>query len=112
MNQEDPNDGGRSRENVLAIALVVLVGGTMLFFLYMISLGVVGNVLMGGALIVLIGTLHYLVWGKAMSDEVAAEREALRRKEARETGGRKTKAAPDAIQDLSRTQGIKSEPDA
>ncbi len=102
---DDPKDRGRSRENTLAIALVALVGGMMLFFLYMVSLGIVGNVLVGAGLLVVIGALHYLVWGKAMSEEVAAEREALERNEARAAKLAKVKMA-DAIQDMARTQGI------
>jgi predicted tellurium resistance membrane protein TerC len=101
---QDFKDRQRSRENVLGIALAVLVGGIALFFLYFVSFGVVGNVMMGGGLIVVIGVLHYLFWGRALSDEVAAEREALAKKESREP--RRRKAPPDAIQDLSRTQGI------
>ena len=102
----EPHGPQRSRENVLAIALASSVGGMMLFFLYMISFGIVGNVIIGAGLIMLVGVFHYLVWGRAMSDEVAAEREAMRRKEARESAAPKRRAPPDAIQDLSRTQGI------
>jgi hypothetical protein len=40
-----PDSSQRSRENVLATSLVLLGGGMMLFFLYIISLGIVGNVL-------------------------------------------------------------------
>jgi len=101
----DPKDRQRSRENMLAIALVVLVGGIMLFFLYLVSLGIVGNVLLGGGALVVIGALHYLVWGRVMTEEASAEREALVRQEKREEAAAKSKAA-NAIQDLARTQGI------
>lgn len=103
---QDPKDRQRSRENTLAVALVVFVGGIILFFLYFISLGVVGNVLIGAGLIVVIGAFHYLAWGRSFSEEVAAERAALKHKESRETRPAKVKAPPGAIQDLSRTQGI------
>ena len=53
----------------------------------------------------MVGALHYFVWGRAFSEEVAAEREALRRQD--ELDARpKPKPPPDAIQDISRTQGI------
>lgn len=104
MDQE-PERRARGRENTLAIALVCLVGGMMLFFLYIISFGIVGNVLAGGGLLVLVGVFHYLVWGRSLSEEVAAEREALRRQDLAESLP-KPKPAPDAIQDLARTQGI------
>jgi hypothetical protein len=77
----------------------------MLFFLYLVSFGIVGNVLMGGVLLVVIGVLHYLVWGRAFSEEIAAEREALRRQDMRGPV-KNARVAPDAIQDLARTQGI------
>lgn len=102
----DPQDRQRSRESMLAVALVVLVGSIILFFLYFISFGVIGNVVIGAGIIVVIGAVHYLIWGKSMSEEVAAEREALKRKEMREANAPKTKTPPGAIQDLSRTQGI------
>jgi hypothetical protein len=103
--EHDPQDRQRSRDSTLAVALVVLVGGIILFFLYFISLGVVGNVLIGANILVVVGAFHYLVWGRSFSEEVAAEREALKRKEMDSPAPRK-KAPADAIQDLSRTQGI------
>ena len=68
------------------------------------SLGIVGNVLAGVAILGVVGGLHYLVWGRALSAEVAAEREALRRQDLAELEPRK--APEGAIQDLSRVQGI------
>jgi small-conductance mechanosensitive channel len=104
MDQE-PERRSRSRENMLAVALVVLVGGMMLFFLYIVSFGIVGNVLAGGCLLVLVCVMHYTVWGKSFSEEIAAEREALRRQDQQEVLP-KPKPPPDAIQDLARVQGI------
>jgi hypothetical protein len=103
---QDPKDRSTSRESMLAVALVVLVGGIILFFLYFISFGVVGNVLIGAGIIVVIGAFHYLAWGRALSEEVAAERDALKRKESSGTHTARAKAPPGAIQDMSRTQGI------
>ena len=105
MNDE-PQNRQRSRENTLAVALAVIVGGIILFFLYVVSLGVVGNVLMGAGLIAIVGALHYLLWGRSLSEEVAAEREYLRRRDA-QAASKPPPPAPDAIQDLTRTQGIK-----
>ncbi|MBI2806400.1 MAG: hypothetical protein HYX68_15580 [Planctomycetes bacterium] len=102
-----PDERSPSRENLLGIALVMLVGSMFLFFLYLISLGIVGNVLAGGGILVLVVALHYLVWGRNFSAQVAAERETIRRQELGETNI-KTKIPPEAIQDLARTQGIKS----
>jgi hypothetical protein len=102
---EDPKGPQHSRENMLALALVAVVGGMILFFLYLVSFGIVGTVLMGAGLIAVIGVVHYLLWGRAFSEEVAAEREALRRHDAR-SPAKTPKVAPGAIQDLGRTQGI------
>lgn len=103
--ESDPTPPPRSRENMLAISLAILVGGMGLFYLYLITLGIIGNLLAAGGLMVLVGALHYFVWGRAFSAEVAAEREALRRQD--ELDARpKPKVAPDAIQDISRTQAI------
>jgi hypothetical protein len=100
----EPERPSRARENLLAISLVVIVGGTILFYLYLITLGIVGNVLAGVGLFIMVGVLHYFVWGRSFSAEVAAEREALKRQEAAEEKART--APPGAIQDISRTQGI------
>jgi hypothetical protein len=101
----EPEQKPSGRENMLAIALAMLVGGVGLFFLYMISLGIVGHVLAGAGAIALLATLHYFVWGRAFSQEVEAERAALRRREQAEEIAKPT-APPGAIQDLSRVQGI------
>ena len=97
----DPERG--SRENMLTVVLVLVVGGLGLFFLYLISLGIVGNVLAGGLVFVIIGALHYLVWGKSFSDQVAQERETLKRHETQEMLGPPPawQEASDAIKDLS-----------
>jgi hypothetical protein len=105
MDNPEPNPPPRSRENMLAISLATLVGGIILFYLYLITLGIIGNLLAIGGLVILVGALHYFVWGRAFSAEVAAEREALRRQD--ELDARpKPKAPPGAIQDISRTQGV------
>ena len=103
--EQEPNPPNRSRENMLAVSLASLVGGSFLFYLYLITLGIVGNLIGISLVIIAVGCLHYLVWGRWMSQDVAAEREAMLRQEAREAESR-WKPRPDAIQDLSRTQGI------
>ncbi len=111
--EHDPDRQKSPRENMLTIALVLSVGGGMLFFLYMISLGIVGNVIAAGIIFVVIFALHYLVWGRAFSQEVEMEREMLKRQD-------KAKSAPkveppmvtlveqksDAIQDIARKQAV------
>lgn len=107
--KHDPESG--SRENMLTVALVLVVGGLGLFFLYLISLGIVGNILAAGLIFVMVACLHYLVWGKSFSEEVAQEREAIRRREAKEALAPPPawQEASDAIQDLSHGKGKKDE---
>jgi high-affinity Fe2+/Pb2+ permease len=102
--EPEPQPPPGQHENMLAVALCTLVGGMFLFFLYLITLGIVGNVLGVGILIVAAGILHYVVWGRSMVAQAAAEREALERQEA-QAALRKAPPA-DAIQDISRTQAI------
>ncbi|MBM3994903.1 MAG: hypothetical protein FJ303_12230 [Planctomycetes bacterium] len=102
----DPKPPSSGRDSLLAVALVVLVAGMVGFYLYLITLGIVVNVLAAGGLFILLGVLHYYVWGQAFSEEVAKEAEALRRRDEAEANA-KPKVSPDAIQDVSRTQGIK-----
>jgi high-affinity Fe2+/Pb2+ permease len=103
--EPEPQPPSSGRENMLAIALSGLVGGMFLFFLYLITLGIVGNVLGIGVLVIAVGLFHYLVWGRSMSAEVAAEREAMRRQDAQEAS--RAKVPADAFQDISRTQAIR-----
>jgi small-conductance mechanosensitive channel len=107
--KHEPDPARNSRENLLTVALVLLVGGLMLFFLYLISLGIVGNLIAAGVVFVVVLCLHYLVWGKSFSDEIAAEREAIRRKENQEILAPPPpwQEASEAIQDISVTKAVK-----
>jgi hypothetical protein len=111
--EHPPDRTQQSRESILTVALVLLVGGLMLFFLYLVSMGIVGNVLAAGAIFLVVGALHYLVWGRRFSQEVANESEAARRKETQErlAPPEPWQEASDAIQDLSHGQ-IKKRKDA
>lgn len=102
--EPEPNFTPRGRGNILIIALSMLVAGIGLFFLYFITLGIVGHVIALAVLTIPIGFLHYLIWGRALSAEIAAEREALLRREAEELA--RATAPPGAIQDITRTQAI------
>jgi hypothetical protein len=102
--QPEPQPPSSKRENFLAIVLGTMVGGISLFFLWLITLGIVDHVLGIGVLIVAAGVVHYFVWGRSMNAQVAAEREAMLREEARAAQARPLPA--DAIQDISRTQAI------
>jgi len=116
--EQEPDQKKSGRENLLTVALVLLVGGLSLFFLWLISLGVVGNVIAGVVIFIIIGALHYLVWGRAFTQEVEAERDALRRQEKQSPVKVLERAAPpipvvtiveeksDAIQDKSHAKAM------
>jgi hypothetical protein len=101
--EHDPRTPDRTRENVVIFTLVLFLGGIALFFLDVISLGIVSYALGSVLAFALLGCLHYLLWGHAMNQSVAAEREAMLREEAKESAG----GDKEAIQDLSRRRGIK-----
>src|SRR5262245_7430251 len=103
MNQPT-NPPSRARENMLAIALAIGAGGAIWFLLDLVTMGLMSALLIAGLIFTVGASMHYLVWGRAMMDEVAAEREALRRQE---EGSVLPPVSSDAIQDISRTQAIK-----
>ena len=78
---DDHQDRNRYRETVLALFLVVIVGGAVSFVLYFLTLGAMGHVLAAVAGIALVGFLHYALWGYSMSREVAGEKEEAELKE-------------------------------
>lgn len=71
----------RRRETILTMTLVLVLGGTIAFFLNLVSLGLFAYVLMAVALFTVFGFLHYVLWGYAMLQETAGEREELRLRE-------------------------------
>lgn len=78
---EDKQTRSKYRETVLALFLVVIMGGAISFFLYFLTLGVLGHVFAAVAGIALVGFLHYALWGYSMSREVAGEKEEAELKE-------------------------------
>lgn len=78
---DDPEARNKYRETLLALFLIVLLGGSSAFFLYFLSLGMLGHVFAVVAWISLVGFLHYALWGYSMSREVAGEREEAELKE-------------------------------
>lgn len=100
--EHDPNRPSRARENLLAAALTITAGGAIWFFLDLVTMGLMSALLAGVVVFAVVIAVHYLVWGRALVDEVAAERDLLRRQDERAV-----LPPSDAIQDISRTQGIK-----
>ena len=72
---EQPTKRRSARETTLTVTLVVLLGGSIGFFLNLVSLGLFGYVIGAAVVFVGVGYLHYLLWGQAMVQETAGERE-------------------------------------
>src|SRR6516162_8775718 len=73
----EPAPPSRFRENAVILTLVLVLGGVIIFFLDLISFGIFTYAIAVGGAVVLLGFVHYVVWGRAMSEEVAAERDAM-----------------------------------
>jgi hypothetical protein len=101
--EHDPIQRSRTRENVLIFTLVLFLGGLIVFFLDFISFGIFTYALGVGGLIVVVGCLHYVVWGRSMSEQVAQEREQMLLKEEQEA---ELRDHPEGIQDLTTGRGI------
>ena len=104
--EHDPPPPSRTRENMLAIALTIAAGAAIWFILDLVTMGMMSGLLMGGVILAVVFMVHYFAWGRSFSDEIAAERDKLRRQDEREALP-KSKVPPGAIQDISVTQGIK-----
>src|SRR5262245_31823771 len=63
------------RETLLTLMLTALFGGAFLFFLIIVGGTVFLYVLIAVAAIAAVGLVHYVLWGQALSREVAGERE-------------------------------------
>jgi hypothetical protein len=76
----DHNESSSShqRRAFLTIFLTLLVLGFFLFVLIFISGGFFLYVLLFGGAMIFVGLLHYLLWGRAFSSEVAGECEEER----------------------------------
>src|SRR5579862_4392493 len=71
----------KGRETLLTFVLVAILGGAFLFFLNIVSLGIFFYVVAAIVGIAAVGFLHYAVWGYALSQQVAGEREEQRIKD-------------------------------
>jgi hypothetical protein len=84
MNPQAPK-ATKGRETLLTFSLVAILGGAFLFFLNLVSLGIFAYVVAAIIGIAAVGFLHYAIWGYALSQQVAGEREEQRIKDLLET---------------------------
>jgi hypothetical protein len=78
MDEQAP--GGKSaksggRETFLTVMLLLLLGGGIFFFLNMVTFGFFAYVMLAVLGLTWLGMFHYALWGHALSQEVAGERE-------------------------------------
>ena len=80
---DNPQDAAhkKGRETILMLSLIVILGGAIVLFLHFITLGVFSYVIAAILAIALVGFLHYVIWGYALSKQVAGEREERRIKD-------------------------------
>ncbi len=71
----DPTD---ARATALPLMLGSLAAAFFALFMILVTGGFFFYVVLAGACLFLVGTFHYLLWGKALDDEVAREREEMR----------------------------------
>jgi hypothetical protein len=79
MNQQP--SGTKGRDTLLTFALIIILGGAFFFFLNLVSLGIFIYVIAAVVGMAAIGFLHYAIWGYALSQQVAGEREEQRVKD-------------------------------
>jgi hypothetical protein len=71
----------KGRDTLLTFSLVGVLGGAFIFFLNLVSLGIFAYVIAAIIGIAAVGFLHYAIWGYALSQQVAGEREEQRIKD-------------------------------
>src|SRR5262245_10736854 len=72
---EDLHPNRKRRETILTVALVIILSGLFIFFMNLISLGIFMHVAAALVALALVGFLHYVLWGHALSEQTAGERE-------------------------------------
>ena len=95
MSERQPQRPGHGRENLLTVFLALLLGTALLFFLHLITFGLVFYVMAAVLAMVFVGYLHYALWGFTLSEETAGEREeelTRQRMEAEELESRRRNA--------------------
>jgi hypothetical protein len=65
----------RRRETFLGLLLAFFFGGGFVLFLILVTGGFFLYVLLAVAAIGAVGSVHYLLWGRALTVDVAGERE-------------------------------------
>jgi len=89
MEHEPQKSRHKGRETILTLSLVLILGGAFVFFLNLISMGIFFYVIVVVLGIACVGFAHYVLWGYALSEHVAGEREEYKIRESLEADARK-----------------------
>ena len=71
----EPNDPVQERSRFLPMLMATLAAGVFCLFMILITGGFFFYVVAAVLGLVLLGMFHYVVWGRSMDQEAAAERE-------------------------------------
>ena len=71
-----PPSSQSQRQTLLAVLLAILVGAGFVFFLVLVTGGLFLEILAALGGMGLFGYVHYLLWGRSLSQQVAGERTA------------------------------------
>lgn len=82
MDSQQPEE--TSRGSYLSLMMTAFFGGGFLLFLVLVSGGFFLYVSLAVLVMGMVGLLHWVLWGQALTDEVAAEREAMEERDRRE----------------------------
>ena len=74
-NRDDFHEPSRSRETMLTLLLTGLGTGAFLLFLIFVTSGFFLYVVLAVGGITVLGFVHYMLWGRAMTQDVAGEQE-------------------------------------
>jgi ABC-type uncharacterized transport system permease subunit len=74
MDEEEYPQTRTGRETFLAVLLALIVGGGFALFLIVVTEGFFGWVIVTAVAISLFAVLHYYLWGRSLTNEVAEER--------------------------------------
>jgi hypothetical protein len=89
-----PDSPRQRRETFLSFFLALFFGCGFLLFMIVVTGGFFLYVIIAVVVIGIVGYLHYLLWGHALTQEVAGEREE---EEARERWENEQAASPEAL---------------
>jgi ABC-type bacteriocin/lantibiotic exporter with double-glycine peptidase domain len=72
---DQPKLSGGPRENLLAVVMTLLVAGVFAVFLLVVTGGLLLQIIGVLLLMIVVGCVHFQIWGRTLSQQTAGERE-------------------------------------